>query len=196
MKHYLTLFIFLATFALLAVTSVQAKTEKMVIAVKTDNFELTETDVSTLTIGEAQTIETDSGKVIEILRTTDGVELYVDGELLEMNFDELGLNGEHMIKKHLEVICESDEDCDTNVFIISGGDNEATDWVTDDDVNVFIHKEIELSCTSEEEGTSCSDKMVWISDGEDIDLEEFHEMHASGEDHKVIVIKKEIFQED
>jgi len=118
MKHFLTPFIVLATFALLAVTSVQAKTEKMVIAVKSENFELTETDISSLTIGEAQTIETDSGKVIDILRTADGVELYIDGELLEMNF------------------------------------------------------------------------------GEDFDLEEIHELHAGGEDHQVIMIRKKILKED
>ena len=33
--------------------------EKMVIALKTDSFELAETDISTLAIGESQIIETD-----------------------------------------------------------------------------------------------------------------------------------------
>ncbi len=37
-----------------------------------------------------KTIETDSGKIIDILRTADGAEIYVDGELLEMNFDDEG----------------------------------------------------------------------------------------------------------
>jgi len=56
--------------------------------------------------------------VIDILRTADGVELYIDGELLEMNF------------------------------------------------------------------------------GEDFDLEEIHELHAGGEDHQVIMIRKKILKED
>ena len=79
--------------ALLVTATVQAEnTEKMVIALKTDDFNLMETDVSDLAIGEAQTIETDSGKVIDILRTADGVELYIDGELLEMDFAGEGLH--------------------------------------------------------------------------------------------------------
>ena len=32
------------------------------------------------TLGESQTIETNNGKVIDLLRTADGVEIYVDGE--------------------------------------------------------------------------------------------------------------------
>jgi hypothetical protein len=37
---------------------------------------------------------------------------------------------------------------------------------------------------------------VWISDGENFDLEELHEMHDGGEGHKIIVIEKEIIKED
>ncbi len=157
MKHYLKPIIALTTFAFLIATSVQAETkEKMVIALKTGQFELTATDISTLAIGEAQTIETDSGKIIDILRTADGVDIYVDGELLEVNFDTGGLHEEHMIRKHVEIICDSDE----------------------------------------EDGVSCSDQMVWISEGEDIDFEALHEMHLNGEGHKVIVIKKEVVTQD
>ena len=118
MKHYLKPVFALATFAILAASSVQADTEeKMIIALKTDDFELTETDISALAVGEGKTIETESGKVIDILRTTDGVEIYVDGELLEMNFDHDGLHEEHMVRKHVEVICDGDEECDEMVWI-------------------------------------------------------------------------------
>ncbi len=148
MKHYLKPVFALATFAFLAANSVQADNEeKMVIALKTDDFELTETDISTLAVGEGQTIETESGKVIDILRTPDGVEIFVDGEMLEMDFDQNGLHEEHVVTKHVEVICESDEGCE---------------------------------------------EMIWISDDEDIDLEELHKMHEGEEGHKFIVIKKEI----
>jgi len=133
MKHYLKPIFTLATFALLATTNVQADTEeKMLIALKTDDFELAQTDISTLAVGEAQTIETDSGKVIDILRTTDGVEIYVDGELLEINFADEGLHGDHMIKKRVEVTCDSDEECDTNVFVFTGDDADASGWATED----------------------------------------------------------------
>ena len=41
-----------------------------------------DTDISHLGVGDAETIYTESGKTIDLLRTEDGVEVYVDGELL------------------------------------------------------------------------------------------------------------------
>lgn len=197
MKYYLKPVFALTMLVLLAATSVQAVAEeKMIIALKTDGFELTETDISSLAVGESQTIETDSGKVIDIIRTAAGAEIYVDGELLLTNLDSEGLHKKHMIKKHVQIICGSDEGCDKHVFILDDGDDINLDWVTDDGDHVFIHKEIELSCTDEEEGTSCGDKMVWISEGEDMDLDGLHEMHLSGEGHKIIVIRKELVTQD
>ncbi len=197
MKYCLEPFFVLLALAFLATTSVQADTqEKMVIALKTSDFELTETDISELAIGEAQTIETESGKVIDILRTADGAEIYVDGELLEMNFDEEGLHEQHMVKKHVEIICDDDEDCDENVFVLHGEDHDISQLVSPDGETIVIHKEIEIECTDDEGETSCSDKMVWISDDEDIDIEELHEMHKNQEGHKVIVIRKEIDTDD
>ena len=115
MKHYLKPVFMLSVFVLIAANSAFAETE-MVIALKTDKFELTETDISTLAIGEAKTIETDSGSIIDILRTAEGAEIYVDGELLEMDFDYEG--------KHVEVICEDDNECDEHVIIVAGGEED------------------------------------------------------------------------
>lgn len=197
MKYYLKPVFALTMLVLLAATSVQAVAEeKMIIALKTDGFELTETDISSLAVGESQTIETDSGKVIDIIRTAAGAEIYVDGELLLTNLDSEGLHKKLMIKKHVQIICGSDEGCDKHVFILDDGDDINLDWVTDDGDHVFIHKEIKLSCTDEEEGTNCGDKMVWISEGEDMDLDGLHEMHLSGEGHKIIVIRKELVTQD
>ncbi|MDH4019197.1 MAG: hypothetical protein OEU84_06315 [Xanthomonadales bacterium] len=190
MKHYLRPVFTLAVLLLLTATWVQAASEeKMVIALKTDNFELAETDISELAIGEAQTIETESGTIIDILRTANGADIYVDGELLDMDFDEDGLHEEHMIQKHVEIVCDDEEECDKHVIVLGDGDN--SDWVTADGENVFIHKEVEISCTDDEDGTTCSEHMVLMSDDEDFDLEELHEAHQSGEGHKVIVIKKD-----
>jgi hypothetical protein len=127
MKRYLIPVFALLVFALLNATSVLAETEKkMVIALKTDGSELIETDISTLAVGEAQTIETDGGKVIDILRTTDGAEIYVDGELLEMNFNHEDQHEEHVMEKHVEIICDSDEeesDClDKMIWVSSDED--------------------------------------------------------------------------
>ena len=64
MKHYLKPFFGLLVIAFLVPTAVLAGDhEKMIIAVKADDFELAETDISNLAIGESQTIETASGKV-------------------------------------------------------------------------------------------------------------------------------------
>ena len=196
MKHYLRPVFALFVLALLTSASVFAETrEKMVIALQTDDFELAETDISTLAIGEAKTIETDSGKVIDILRTNDGAEIYVDGELLELNFNDDNLHEEHMMEKHVEIVCDSEEECDENIFILSGDGHEESEWVAADGEHVSIHREIEIRC-DDEEGSDCSHEMILISDDGDIDLEELHEQHGSGEAHKVIVITKVHVTED
>ena len=197
MKHYFRPVFALIVFVLLTATSVQAATgEKMIIALKTDDFELAETDISELAVGEAQTIETESGTVIDILRTADGAEVYVDGALLEMNFDGAELHEKHTMEKHVEIVCDDDEACDQHVIMLADDDSHSTEWLTQDSENVFIHREVEITCTDDEDGTSCSDRMIWISDDENVDLEELHESHQNGEGHKVIVIKKEIVSED
>jgi hypothetical protein len=180
-------------------TSAQAGSEeKMIIALKTDNDTLVETDISELAIGEAKTIETSSGKVIDILRTTEGAELYVDGELLEMDFDDetshIAHKIRHKVKKHVEIICDEGEECDETEIVFSDED-VLFDWVSDDDVNIIINEDIEFSCKDDEDGTSCSDKVVWVSRGDDIDLEEIHEIHQGDEDHKVMLIRKEVVTE-
>ena len=128
MKHNLGPVFALLALALLTSASALAQTRgKVVIALETDDFELAETDISTLAIGEAQTIETDSGKIIDILRTNDGAEIYVDGELLEMNFKHESLHEEHIMNKHVEIVCENGEECDEDIFIINHGEDEDID---------------------------------------------------------------------
>lgn len=154
MKHSIKAFFALATLALLTTAVTQAEThQKLVIALHTDDFSLHETDISELAIGESQTIETDSGKVIDLLRTADGVEIYVDGELLDMDmhFNATRLHAEHLVKKHIEITCDDAENCDENVFILAG---------------------------------------------DDLESEELHKLHANGNGHKVIIIKKELRIED
>ena len=125
MKHNLKLFFALLAFAFLTSASVQAQTrEKILIALETDDVELAETDISALAIGEALTIEAQSGKLIDIIRTAEGAEIYVDGELLEMNFHDEDLHEGHMMGKHVEIVCDGDEEeasCDDHLI-----------WVSDD----------------------------------------------------------------
>lgn len=122
MKHYLKPVFVLITIVILSVTSAHAGNEnKMVIALKTDHFELAETDITDLAVGEAQTIETDSGKIIDILRTADGAEVYIDGELLEIDFDDEGRHENHIISKHIEIMCDDEKECDEHVVIHADG---------------------------------------------------------------------------
>lgn len=107
-----------AVFALGAVAA-NAGEDKMVIALKTDDFELVETDISDLAVGDAETIYTQSGKTVDLLRTEDGVEIYVDGELIDTEL--AGMDGTHeghkIVHKHIEIICDEDEACEEEVDI-------------------------------------------------------------------------------
>jgi hypothetical protein len=170
--------------------------KEVVIALKTGDFELVETDVSEMAVGEARTIETENGKMIDILRTTDGAEVYIDGELLEMNAGSDGERHElHRIEKHVEIICDDDENCNKEVFVVALDEGEQFDLTGTKGDTVIFHREIELSCTDSEEGTSC-DQAVLVNTEGDIDVEELHHLQEGEKGHKFIVIKKEILTED
>lgn len=197
MKQLLKPFLPLTICAILAATPVWAgDREEMVIELKTSDFEVAATDISELAIGESKTIETDSGKIIDILRTNDGAEIYIDGELLEMNNTHGGMHEIHKIEKHVEIICDDEENCEEEILVLTDGEPVEFGFATSEGDNVFIHREIELSCTHEEDSTSCSDSTVWVTENGDIDLQELHERHGDGKSHKVIVIKKEVTTED
>ena len=128
--------------------------------------------------------------MIDIIRTADGAEIYVDGELLEMNLHEADLHEGHMMNKYVEIVCDGDEECDNDVFIVAGDGNEAPGWVSSDGENISIHREVQITCSENEEETSCDDQLIWVSDDEDFDIERIHEEHESTDGHKVIIIKK------
>jgi len=69
--------------------------------------------------GSEAPLYTQNGKTIGLLRTAEGIEVYVDGELLET-----GLEGEegnheshHIVHKHIEIECDHDEECEETVWI-------------------------------------------------------------------------------
>ena len=106
-----TIFLALLCTLLCAGTAFADTTEKMIIKLKTSDFEIAETDISNLQAGEAETIVTDSGRIIDLLRTADGVEIYVDGEMLEMPelSGESAHHGKHTIMhKQIHFECEVD----------------------------------------------------------------------------------------
>ena len=110
-KFRLTAMAILLTFIYAGIAFAGDK-EKIVIGLKTNDFEVAETDISNLTIGESETIVTESGKIIDLMRTADGVEVYVDGELMDMpHLAEMAADGSGHHKMHERVVieCEVDE---------------------------------------------------------------------------------------
>ena len=197
MKHYLAAIFTPLIFALLIPVSALAQTqEKMVIAIETDDFKLTETDISMLAIGEAKTIETDNGRFIDIIRTSEGAEIYLDGELVEMNFDHEDLLEEHLTNVSVEITCDNEEECDEDITILNHDDLAESGWTAADGQHVVIHKEVEVTCNDGEQGSHCDHEVITISGDESIDMEQLHENHGNGDGHKVIVIKKTLVTED
>ena len=136
---------------------------KMVIKLITDDFELAETDISDLEIGDLETIVTDSGRVIDLLRTEDTVEVYVDGELLD-----IGLHSDHHVAVH------------KNVEVICGQEGEYEEWVVVSDGE---------ECSFDLDALHSEGHGAVIIHGDDVDLdfEDFDGEHET----KVIVIRKE-----
>ena len=120
----------------------KAVDKKRVVALKTDDFELQETDISHLGIGDAETVVTDSGKTIDLLRTADGLEVYVDGELLEPGLHDDGAVDVHhgMIHKRVEVYCDDDEACEEKVWISDSDDIDPDALDGDGHKVIMIHE--------------------------------------------------------
>ncbi len=143
--------------------------KKYVVALSTDDFELEETDLSHLAVGDAETILTESGKTIDLLRTEEGIEIYIDGELLDIGMADAELHGSHkIVHADVEIICDEDEECEETVWISEDGEMDV-------DVEV-LH-----------EGHETAHKVIKIKHGEPgDDMGELHEAHGE----KIIIIKK------
>lgn len=202
MNHCLKPFFALLATAALATSPVQAGDEnKVTIEVETGSFKLAATDVSSLAVGESKTIETESGEVIDILRTLDEFEIYVDGELLDLGFPHDPEGEMHMITNHVKIVCEEEDEseCGRHLVIHTRGDEELTTWVTEGDDNVFMHEEIEITCshdTEDGEDVDCNHYMFVTSGDGEIEIESILDEHEDGKGHKVIVITSETDSND
>ena len=184
------MFLISATAAMAGEETEKIVEEKIVVALSTDDFEIEETDLSHLAVGDAETIVTDSGKTIDLLRTEDGIEVYIDGELVDTgdSHDE-----EHIVHK-IKIICDADkEDC---------GDLTAISGLEDIDVETIHkdgHKFIVVQGEDEEwdvevlgEGPHEAHGTVHIvREFEDAEPGELHGEH----DREVIIIKKKVEDE-
>lgn len=171
--------------------------EKIVIALKTDDFEIEETDLSHLAVGDAETIVTGSGKTVDLLRTEDGIEVYVDGELMDAGAH----HDVHHVAHTVEIICDDETDCDENVWISRGGE---FDFTTDGDGEkkfiVIKGEDEEWDVEMLPDGAHEVHGTVHIvrEFSEDMDLGDLHEAHGDlheGVEHDVIIIKKKLEDE-
>ena len=155
MKTKISAFTLALLFTILCAGPAFADTEKMIIKLKTNEFEIAATDISNLQVGDAETIVTDSGKIIDLLRTADGVEIYVDGEMLEIpELRGAGLDGgmHTIIHKHKHLECVVDEDdeseweCADELAFFSDEDSDFEFLHSDGDAHriIIIRKEIDL----------------------------------------------------
>ena len=126
MKNVIILLVAVAVamgaFALQAGDEVEKIVEKkIVVAMSTNDFELDEIDISDLAVGDAETIVTESGKTIDLLRTEDGVEIYVDGEMMDIPH-----MGDHGADVDIDIVHEGHHDGTHKVIVIES-DSEIED---------------------------------------------------------------------
>ena len=173
--------------------------KKYVVALSTDDFELEEIDLSHLAVGDAETIVTESGKTIDMLRTEEGIEIYIDGELLDIGMGDVELHGSHrIIHTDVEIICDEDEECEETVWISEDGDIDLEALHESGDHKVIMihedeeHGEMDVDVEVLHEGHETAHKIIKIKHGEaGDDMGELHEAHSE----KVIIIKKVVEDE-
>lgn len=153
-------------------------TEK-VIAIDSGNGSLIELDVSDLQDGEAMEAIGEDGTRVDVIKSADGLELYVDGQLL----DEFGRAMELASDKDLHMIrtaCDDEGETEQCAHVTALVKEHLT--LTDGE---DISKIIKIDCRSEDE---CMD-LAWIDElaqGSDIHVEH---------DVKVIRIEKHSSEE-
>lgn len=147
--------------------------KEIVISIVTDDFAIEDQNLSHLGIGDAETFVTESGKTVDMLRTEEGIEIYVDGELIDME----AAHEAHHVTHTVTVICDDDTECEELEWISEDGDG---DW----DVEVLSGHPVEAHGTVH--------IVREISDIEPGDLDD--DLHGE-HDREVIIIKKKIEDE-
>jgi len=166
--------------------------EKIVIALETDDFAIEETDLSHLAVGDAETIITESGKTVDMLRTEDGVEIYVDGELLDTG----GMHDGHHTVHRIEIICDGDEDDCADLEAMAAIEDIEIDKIHSDGHEVIIVRgdgddaDIDIEALTngphEVHGT-----VHIVKEFENVDIDELDENH----NREVIIIRKKVEDE-
>lgn len=202
MKSTLETMMALAAAGLLAGAAVAGgePEETIKVEVSTGHGGVFMADMSDAAVGDAQTWTTENGKVIDVLRTENGVEIYVDGELMDASFGEEALHGAHVVlHEEMEVECHGTdgEDCRHDVIVMKNGDVSMDgdfDVVIDGDAaeHQVIVKRFEMVCEDEDGAKDCGELAVF-SDEERAHLEALGD---EGHDVKVIKIRRHLESDD
>ena len=143
----------------------------MVVALKTEHFEIPETDISHLAVGEKETIVTEQGRTVDLLRTADGVEVYLDGTLLDLPMDD----DDRIVREEIEILCDTPVDCEDVRLAAEDGDIDLDALAADGAHKVIrISKEIEV-----------------VGGDAEIDLDSESDETIEGDGKKVIIIRKQ-----
>ena len=168
--------------------------ETIVISIVTDDFAIEDADLSHLAVGDAETFVTDGGKTVDMLRTDDGIEIYVDGELIEGG----DVSADKHIVREIHIVCDEEaEDCSEDMTWVEGlEDLEIESLHEHGQKYIVINSEDgEFDVEQLPEGAHEIHGSVHIVKDIDVEvLDELHELHGAGE-REVIIIKKEIGDE-
>ena len=181
-----TLITGLAMCSFLIAGSTLANEEKTVVMkIKTDDSGVISADLSDLDVGDAKTIVTEEGKTVDLFRTEDGFEVYIDGELIEMPHMTVD-HSDGMHKRTIRVECTDDTECEEHHTLMFISEVELSDIESVGELHkiVEIHSgdmesvDIEKLHEIGEDG-----ELIWISEDEDV-------MVDSDVETRVIVVKR------
>ena len=168
--------------------------EKIVIALETDDFAIEETDLSHLAVGDAETIVTESGKTVDLLRTEDGIEVYVNGELIEAG----GMHEEKHVVHRIRIVCDDEgEDCSEDMTWMESLEDVEIESLQEGGQKFIVisTEDGEFDVEQLPEGAHEVHGTVHVVKEIDVEvLDEFGEIHGDGE-HEVIIIKKKVGDE-
>jgi hypothetical protein len=166
--------------------------EKIVIALETDDFAIGETDLSHLAVGDAETIVTESGKTVDLLRTEDGIEVYVDGELIEAG----GAHEAKHVVRQIRVVCDGEEEaCVEDMTWMERLEDVEIDALQEGGQKFIVisGEDGEFEVEQLPEGVHEAHGSVHIVRDIDVEvLDEADEMHG---EHEVIIIKQKVGDE-
>ena len=168
--------------------------EKIVIALHTDDFAIEETDLSHLAVGDAETIVTESGKTVDLLRTEDGIEVYVDGELIEGG----DMHDEKHVVHKIRIVCDDEgEECSEDMTWMEDLENVEIESLHEHGQKFIVisGEDGEFDVEQLPEGAHEVHGTVHIVKEIDVEvLDEAHELHGDGE-REVVIIKKKVGDE-